>query len=70
LIIVDLSERGIDRCRQRFADCSHSSYFVNDGKALEMVLDGGVDFIFSHQMTIAARAIAGSGDLDATAVDE
>jgi len=47
LIIVDLSEKCIDRCRQRFADCSHISYFVNDGKSLDMVGDCGVDFIFS-----------------------
>src|SRR5215831_17264284 len=27
LIIVDLSQSCIDRCRQRFANCSHLSYF-------------------------------------------
>lgn len=47
LIIVDLSETCIDRCRHRFGSCSHISYFVNDGKSLEMVADGSVDFIFS-----------------------
>jgi 2-polyprenyl-3-methyl-5-hydroxy-6-metoxy-1,4-benzoquinol methylase len=56
LIIVDLSERCIDRCRQRFADCSHISYFVNDGKSLEMVVDGGVDFIFSFDSLVHAEA--------------
>ena len=47
MIIVDLSEKCIDRCRQRFENLSHISYFVNDGKSLEMVVDGSVDFIFS-----------------------
>jgi SAM-dependent methyltransferase len=55
LIIVDLSERCIDRCRQRFADCSHISYFVNDGKSLEMVVDGGIDFIFSFDSLVHAE---------------
>jgi SAM-dependent methyltransferase len=55
LIIVDLSESCIDRCRQRFADCSHISYFVNDGKSLEMVVDGGIDFIFSFDSLVHAE---------------
>ena len=52
LIIVDLSERCIDICRQRFADCSHISYFVNDGRSLEMVADDSVDFIFSFDSLV------------------
>lgn len=52
LIIVDLSERCIDSCRQRFADCSHISYFVNDGRSLEMVADDSVDFIFSFDSLV------------------
>jgi len=55
LIIVDLSEKCIDGCRQRFADCSHISYFVNDGKSLEMVADGSVDFIFSYDSLVHAE---------------
>src|SRR6516225_6124465 len=55
LIIVDLSERCIDSCRQRFADYSHISYHVNDGKSLEMVADGSVDFIFSFDSLVHAE---------------
>ena len=55
MIIVDLSERCIDRCRRRFEDSSHISYFVNDGKSLEMVVDGGVDFIFSFDSLVHAE---------------
>jgi SAM-dependent methyltransferase len=55
LIIVDLSESCIERCKQRFADCSHISYFVNDGKSLEMVGDGGVDFVFSFDSLVHAE---------------
>jgi SAM-dependent methyltransferase len=55
LIIVDLSENCINRCRNRFADCSHISYFVNDGKSLEMVADTSVDFIFSFDSLVHAE---------------
>ena len=55
LIIVDLSDSCIDKCRQRFAECSHISYFVNDGKSLEMVADGSVDFIFSFDSLVHAE---------------
>jgi ubiquinone/menaquinone biosynthesis C-methylase UbiE len=55
LIVVDLSERCIDRCRERFPDCSHISYFVNDGNSLEMVSDDSVDFIFSFDSLVHAE---------------
>jgi hypothetical protein len=55
LIIVDLSERCIDRCQKRFADCGDISYFVNDGRSLEMVVDGSVDFIFSFDSLVHAE---------------
>jgi SAM-dependent methyltransferase len=55
LIIVDLSESCINRCRQRFAECSHISYFVNDGESLDMVTDSSVDFIFSFDSLVHAE---------------
>jgi ubiquinone/menaquinone biosynthesis C-methylase UbiE len=55
LIIVDLSEGCINKCRERFAESSHISYFVNDGKSLEMVTDGSVDFIFSFDSLVHAE---------------
>jgi SAM-dependent methyltransferase len=35
LVVVDLSERCIEACRQRFAAESHIAYHVNDGRSLE-----------------------------------
>jgi hypothetical protein len=32
---VDLSEPAVDACRKRFADASHASFFVNDGRSLQ-----------------------------------
>jgi 2-polyprenyl-3-methyl-5-hydroxy-6-metoxy-1,4-benzoquinol methylase len=47
LIVVDISERCIERCQSRFADASNITYHVNDGRSLEMVDDGSVDFAIS-----------------------
>ena len=56
LILVDLSERCIQACRERFADCSHISSFVNDGESLDMVADNSIDFIFSFDSLVHAEA--------------
>src|SRR5437660_302341 len=44
LIVVDLSERCIAACRERFAALANISYHVNDGRSLAAVADGSVDF--------------------------
>lgn len=54
LIVVDLCQECIDACRQRFADCLHIEYHVNDGKSLEMIPDSCVDFAFSFDSLVHA----------------
>jgi 2-polyprenyl-3-methyl-5-hydroxy-6-metoxy-1,4-benzoquinol methylase len=54
LIVVDLSEKCIKACQKRFANCSHISYFVNDGKSLEMIPDNTIDFVFSFDSLVHA----------------
>ena len=56
LIVVDLSQRCIEACRHRFKDRTHISYFVNDGRSLDMVADGSVDFVFSFDSLVHADA--------------
>jgi SAM-dependent methyltransferase len=56
LVIVDLTEGCIDACRERFSDSSNIEYHVNDGKSLEMVEDGSVDFVFSFDSLVHAEA--------------
>jgi SAM-dependent methyltransferase len=56
LLVVDFSERCIQACRQRFADCSHISYFVNDGQSLPMITDNSVDFVLSYDSLVHADA--------------
>jgi ubiquinone/menaquinone biosynthesis C-methylase UbiE len=55
LIAVDLSEKCIQACQERFADASHISYHVNDGKSLAMVPDDSVDFVFSFDSLVHAE---------------
>jgi ubiquinone/menaquinone biosynthesis C-methylase UbiE len=54
LIVIDLSEECIQACRQRFSDYQHITYFVNDGRSLDMVSDASVDFIFSFDSLVHA----------------
>ena len=55
LITVDLSDKCIQACQERFANCSHISYFINDGRSLDMVPDHAVDFIFSFDSLVHAE---------------
>jgi SAM-dependent methyltransferase len=52
LVIVDLAERCIEHCRQRFADATNIEYHVNDGRSLEMVADASIDVAFSFDSLV------------------
>jgi SAM-dependent methyltransferase len=56
LIVVDLSERCIDHCRDRFSDAGNIEYHVNDGRSLDTVDDQSVDFAFSFDSLVHAEA--------------
>ncbi len=56
LILVDLVERCIEACKQRFASSNHIEYHVNDGKSLPMIADASVDFIFSWDSMVHAES--------------
>jgi hypothetical protein len=55
LVIVDLAERCIESCRHRFAGVNHIEYHVNDGRSLDMVEDGTIDFVFSFDSLVHAE---------------
>ena len=55
LIVVDLTERCIEHCRERFAGSTNIEYHVNDGRSLEMVPDGSIDFVFSFDSLVHAE---------------
>jgi SAM-dependent methyltransferase len=52
LIIVDLSEKCIAACRERFAEATNISFHVNDGRTLGMIRDGTVDFAVSFDSLV------------------
>lgn len=56
VILVDLAAKCIEACRQRFADETHLEFHVNDGKSLDMVADGSVDFAYSWDSLVHADA--------------
>jgi SAM-dependent methyltransferase len=56
LIAVDVSEKCILACRERFAGDDRITYHVNDGSSLDMVEDGSVDFVFSFDSLVHAEA--------------
>jgi SAM-dependent methyltransferase len=52
MILVDLAAVCIDACRKRFSDHRHIDYYVNDGRTLDMIPDGSVDFAFSFDSLV------------------
>src|SRR4051812_41608893 len=56
LIVVDLAENCIRACKERFAGNSNISYYVNDGRSLEMIGDNTIDFVFSFDSLVHAES--------------
>jgi SAM-dependent methyltransferase len=56
LVIVDLTPGCIEHCRRRFASASNIEYHVNDGRSLDMVEDGSIDFAFSFDSLVHAES--------------
>ncbi len=55
LIAVDVSEKCVQVCREKFKDRSNISCYANDGKSLDMVPDGSIDFVFSFDSLVHAE---------------
>lgn len=54
LILVDLSDKCIQICQEKFQKYSHIRYFVNDGSSLAMIEDNSIDFAFSFDSLVHA----------------
>jgi ubiquinone/menaquinone biosynthesis C-methylase UbiE len=55
LILVDMSEKCIGICKERFSQDTNIQYFVNDGRSLDMIPDDSIDFVFSHDALVFAE---------------
>ncbi|UCG78182.1 MAG: class I SAM-dependent methyltransferase [Nitrospirota bacterium] len=64
LIVLDISDKCIQACKERFKSSSNIQYIVNDGSSLDMILDGSVDFIFSFDSLVHAEDDVMSGYID------
>lgn len=54
LVIVDISEKCIQACRKRFSAYPHINAYLNDGRSLDMIEDGSLDFAFSFDSLVHA----------------
>jgi SAM-dependent methyltransferase len=52
LHLVEPDPQCLDACRRRFGSDPRISYHLNDGRSLEMVPDGAIDFIFSFDSLV------------------
>ena len=52
LVVIDISGECIQACKQRFSECSHIEYQVNDGTTLDMIPGSSVDFVFSFDSLV------------------
>ncbi len=55
LVVVDLADRCIEHCKARFATAQNIEYYTNDGRSLEMIEDGSIDFVFSFDSLVHAE---------------
>jgi len=56
LIVVDLSDKCIELCRMRFADCDNIEFFVNNGNNLSFLTDESIDFVWSFDVFVHINA--------------
>lgn len=57
LILVDISEKCLEICRQRFRQCINVEYFVTSGTDLRFIPDGTVDFVWSFDVFVHLNPI-------------
>jgi SAM-dependent methyltransferase len=51
LIVVDVAERALALCRERFSTCSHIEYLLGDGRTID-VPDNSIDVIWSFDVFV------------------
>lgn len=55
LLVVDMTERCIESCKQRFASSTNITYHLNDGRSLEMIEDESIDLVVSLDSLVHAE---------------
>lgn len=57
LILVDLSYKCIELCKQRFSQCDNLEFFVNDGANVDFIPSETVDFIWSFDVFVHVNSV-------------
>jgi len=57
LILVDLSDKCIELCKQRFSQCNNIEFFVNDGANIDFIQSETVDFIWSFDVFVHVNPV-------------
>ncbi|HIK17034.1 MAG TPA: class I SAM-dependent methyltransferase [Leptolyngbyaceae cyanobacterium M33_DOE_097] len=52
LIAVDISDRCVEICRNKFAGCSNVDFFVNNGSELPFIADNSIDCVWSFDVFV------------------
>ena len=52
LILVDLSQKCIELCKKRFSKYNNVEFFVNDGRSLDFIPEGTIDFIWAFDVFV------------------
>lgn len=52
---VDISEKCVKACSERFAGSPHARFFQNDGQSLECVTGSSLDLVFSYDTLVHAE---------------
>lgn len=52
LTLVDISDKCIQVCKQRFSHCNNVAYHVTEGSNLDFIGDQSIDFIWSYDVFV------------------
>ncbi len=56
VILVDLSPKCINHCKERFREYKNIDYYCNDGKSLDFLKNNSIDFIWSYDSFVHMEA--------------
>lgn len=56
LVLVDLAQRCLDLCRERFGELDFVEYHLNDGRSLDFLGDESIDFVWSFDVFVHVDA--------------
>lgn len=56
IALVDLTQKCIELCKERFSNCENIDYFINDGRSLDMIDTESIDRVWSWDVFVHIQA--------------